>query len=75
MKSIVALIIIVFLSSSESQKPRVLIIGDSISLGYTPTVKKLLADKAVVVHNKGNAQDTGYGLKISVHGWEMSIGM
>ncbi|QEG22307.1 sulfatase-like hydrolase/transferase [Mariniblastus fucicola] len=30
-------------------KPRVLILGDSISIGYTPFVKELLADQAVVV--------------------------
>lgn len=43
--------------------PRVLIIGDSISLGYTPHVKQLLSSTAVVEHNKGNAQHTGTGLK------------
>ncbi len=42
--------------------PRVLIIGDSISIGYTPFVKKLLAGKAGVFHNRGNAQDTWNGL-------------
>ncbi|MBK8975241.1 MAG: sulfatase-like hydrolase/transferase [Planctomycetes bacterium] len=30
-------------------KPRVLILGDSISIGYTPKVRELLADEAVVV--------------------------
>lgn len=43
--------------------PRVLIIGDSISIGYTPEVKKILASKAVVLHNPGNAQHTATGLK------------
>ena len=43
--------------------PQVLIIGDSISLGYTPHVVKQLAGKAVVQHHKGNAQHTGTGLK------------
>ena len=43
--------------------PRVLIIGDSISLGYTPFVKKMLADQAEVVHNPGNGQHTGTGLE------------
>ena len=43
--------------------PKVLIIGDSISLGYTPQVAKLLEGKAVVKHNPGNAQHTGTGLK------------
>lgn len=43
--------------------PKVLIIGDSISLGYTPHVRTILKDKAVVKHNKGNAQHTGTGLE------------
>lgn len=42
--------------------PRVLIIGDSISIGYFPPTKELLAGKADVVHNPGNAQHTAYGL-------------
>jgi lysophospholipase L1-like esterase len=42
--------------------PKVLIIGDSISLGYTPLVKELLKGKAVVQHNPGNAEHTGTGL-------------
>jgi len=45
------------------KKPKVLIIGDSISLGYTPFVKQILAKKATVSHNKGNAQHSGYGLE------------
>ena len=43
--------------------PRILIIGDSISLGYTPHVARMLKGKAVVTHNRGNAQHTGTGLK------------
>ena len=43
--------------------PRVLIIGDSISLGYTPFLSQSLANKAIVQHHKGNAQHTGTGLK------------
>lgn len=42
--------------------PRVLIIGDSISIDYTPVVERLLEGKAVVVHNPGNALHTAYGL-------------
>lgn len=47
----------------DAELPRVLIIGDSISLGYTPHVKQMLKGKADVIHNKGNAQHTGTGLK------------
>ena len=43
--------------------PRLLLIGDSICGGYQKGVKTLLADKAVVVKNKGNAQHTGTGLE------------
>lgn len=45
-------------------KKKVLIIGDSISLGYFPTVKKELAAEAEVLHNPGNAQHTGTGLRM-----------
>src|SRR5690606_11507610 len=45
-------------------KKRVLIIGDSISLGYFSKVKTDLADEADVFHNPGNAQHTGTGLKL-----------
>jgi hypothetical protein len=48
---------------ADTALPRVLIIGDSISLGYTPLVVKALEGKAVVRHNPGNAQHTGTGLK------------
>jgi len=44
-------------------EPRVLIIGDSISIGYSPYVQQFLAGRATVVHNAGNAQDTVNGLK------------
>lgn len=46
----------------DADRPRVLIIGDSISLGYTPSVKRMMSEEAEVVHNKGNAQHTGTGL-------------
>ncbi len=35
--------------------PNILIIGDSISMGYTPPLTRLLEGRAVVVHNPGNA--------------------
>jgi acyl-CoA thioesterase-1 len=43
--------------------PRVLLIGDSISMGYTIPVRKLLAGKANVHRIPENAAFTGYGLK------------
>ncbi len=53
----------VLLSSKSNNLPNVLIIGDSISIGYTPFVKKALEGKANIVHNPGNAQHTGVGLE------------
>jgi len=47
----------------QSNLPKVLIIGDSISLGYTPHVRQLLKNKALVKHHRGNAGHTGMGLK------------
>jgi lysophospholipase L1-like esterase len=51
-----------FLTAFMNNKPKILIIGDSISIGYTPFVKKHFSDKALVLHNPGNAQHTGTGL-------------
>ncbi len=47
----------------KTRLPRVLIIGDSISIGYTPFVKEELKGRVTVSHNPGNAQHTGTGLK------------
>ncbi len=46
-----------------AREPRILIIGDSISIGYTPFVKDYFSEKAIVAHNPGNAQHTGTGLE------------
>ncbi|MFD2157771.1 SGNH/GDSL hydrolase family protein [Rubritalea tangerina] len=43
--------------------PMVLILGDSISIGYTSGVRKLLKGKANVIHNPGNSQGTTHTLK------------
>jgi lysophospholipase L1-like esterase len=43
--------------------PKVLIIGDSISMGYTPFAQEFLEGAAVVRHNPGNAQDTATGVE------------
>lgn len=57
------LILLLVISGFAEKKPKVLIIGDSISLGYTPFVKEKLNDNATIIHNPGNAQHTGYGLE------------
>jgi acyl-CoA thioesterase-1 len=47
---------------SRCETPRVLIIGDSVSIGYFKPLQKLLEGKAVVEHNAGNAAHTANGL-------------
>ncbi|MEA4935345.1 MAG: SGNH/GDSL hydrolase family protein [Paludibacter sp.] len=54
---------VLFLTAFTEKKPKILIIGDSISIGYTPFVKKYFSDQAVILHNPGNAQHTGTGLE------------
>ncbi len=44
--------------------PKALLIGDSISIGYTPHVVATLKGKVEVRHHRGNAQHTGTGLKM-----------
>ncbi len=43
--------------------PQVLIIGDSISIGYFKPLQEQLKNVAVLSHNQGNAQHTANGLK------------
>jgi lysophospholipase L1-like esterase len=63
MKRIVLLIsILAFLTSCSEKEVNILVIGDSISQGYTPHLKSALEDRAVVAHNKGNARHTGVGI-------------
>lgn len=50
-------------SAAKQNRPtKVLIIGDSISIGYFEPAKQLLAGKAEVYHNAGNAGHTRNGL-------------
>ena len=60
------LIVLLALTASLGAKdlPNALIIGDSISLGYTPHVVAALKGKVEVKHHRGNAQHTGTGLKM-----------
>jgi len=48
--------------SKANSLPRVLIIGDSISIGYTDPVRSNLAGSADVFRPAVNCQHTGYGL-------------
>src|SRR5438552_289446 len=47
----------------DPQLPRVLIIGDSISMGYTWEVRTLLAGKANVQHPDVNCWSTEFGVE------------
>jgi len=47
----------------DQHLPRVLIMGDSISLGYTWEVRRLLAGKANVQHPDVNCWSTAFGLE------------
>ena len=50
------------------QPPKVLVIGDSISIGYTPFVTQSLNNIAEVSHIEGNAEDSANGIK-KLMGW------
>jgi len=50
-------------SSADTSLPNVLILGDSISIGYTPVVKELLAGVANVQRPDANTRDTNLGLE------------
>ncbi|MED6335552.1 MAG: sulfatase-like hydrolase/transferase [Planctomycetota bacterium] len=49
--------------AQEVEQPRVLLIGDSISIGYTPLVQAMLAEEADVRRIPGNAEHTATGLR------------
>ncbi|HNX36473.1 MAG TPA: DUF1080 domain-containing protein [Kiritimatiellia bacterium] len=46
-----------------AERPRVLLIGDSISIGYTPFVKAALSNRMEIVHAPGNNESTVRGLE------------
>lgn len=60
--------------AAKAALPNVLIIGDSISIGYTPFVKQLLAGRANVMRpvlengKAENCQGTNNGVK-NIKGW------
>jgi len=47
----------------DSALPRVLLIGDSISIGYTVPVRKRMVGKANIHRIPGNGQTAGYGVQ------------
>ena len=64
------ILLLLFISNTSfiEKKSKILIVGDSISIGYTPFVREQLVSLADVVHNPGNAQHTGKGLK-NIEDW------
>ncbi len=68
MKNMALLVCMVLFCSATKPLSKVLIIGDSISLGYTPYVIKDLTDKAVVSHSPGNSESTTTGIK-KIESW------
>lgn len=68
MRAIYFLICVFVLIGCQKEKKNVLIIGDSISIGYTPFVRDALQEEANVIHNYRNARYTGYGLD-SIYNW------
>ena len=65
--AILALSFLCFATTDEKVK-NVLIIGDSISIGYTPFVEKALAPGVAIAHNPGNGGSTVRGLD-SIETW------
>jgi lysophospholipase L1-like esterase len=59
---------IICISATADKVSNVLIIGDSISIGYTPLVQKALAPGILVEHNPGNGGSTVRGVE-SVEKW------
>ena len=54
---------IICISAAADKVSNVLIIGDSISIGYTPLVQKALAPVILVEHNPGNGGSTVRGVE------------
>ncbi len=51
------------ISSGKPELPRVVLIGDSIRLGYAPVVRQLLAGKAIVISQEANGGDSANVLR------------
>lgn len=59
---IVLLLTIYLVGGCSPDEKNVLVIGDSISLGYFPFVSAAMDHNINIEHNRGNAQHTGTGL-------------
>ena len=63
LKALLYLFAVIVLCSTSTKIPNILLIGDSISIGYYPWLKKDLSNTANIYHNDGNAQSTTKGVK------------
>ncbi len=54
--------------AQADEQPRVLLIGDSISMGYTPFVKAMFQGRVEVQRIPGNGEHTGTGLR-KIEAW------
>jgi lysophospholipase L1-like esterase len=61
--AIVVAIIVASTAAQETPLPRVVLVGDSIRMGYAPLVAKQLQGKAVVISAKPNGEDSGNVLR------------
>ena len=59
---------LICVAAAQKQAKKLLVIGDSISIGYTPFLEKSLAPDFFVAHNPGNGGSTGRGVA-SVEKW------
>jgi lysophospholipase L1-like esterase len=69
-----ALFLLMLVSSAAAQErslPKVVLVGDSIRMGYAPLVAKRLEGKAVVVSAKPNGEDSGNVLR-NLEEWVIS---
>lgn len=67
-KIVIVILLWICIAATKDEVKNVLIIGDSISMGYTPFVKKALAPNVNVEHNRGNGGSTRRGCD-SVEVW------
>ncbi|HEX5552003.1 MAG TPA: SGNH/GDSL hydrolase family protein [Chitinophagaceae bacterium] len=67
-KTCILLVMVLLVSGFSKPKPKILIIGDSISIGYFPYVKEALSNVAILEHNPGNGKYTRNGLT-KIHQW------
>ncbi|MEJ8818623.1 SGNH/GDSL hydrolase family protein [Lacibacter sp. H407] len=59
---------LICVAAAQKQAKKLLVIGDSISMGYTPFLEKSLAPDILVTHNPGNGGSTVRGVA-SVEKW------